>query len=460
VRRAVLDHRGDPGTDDRGRPGSVRLSRFYLHCVGSLRSLHGLGDAIPGLDRYPERALLLAGEGDAVCVPGPVDPDYLGFLASLGLGPRPEHVIVAGGNGRAAGRPLVERLLGEPAVLSRAAQALGAREVTIEPYAATTEVMALVEVMERESGIPVRMDGSPRITKYADQKHHMRVKAQELGIPVAEGEVAELAYPCGRRRRDLEPVRVAIERQLRTSARVIVRGASGASGSSTFVVGRGGEDTSGVLRRLGARADNRIYLVEGMVEAMVSPSVQIHIPSDDAPLACTGITDQRWSRGLTHAGDQLPSSARMVDAMEAWARVLAHWMRGQGYTGPVGFDFVEYRDPRTGGPRAILAEVNPRVGAGTYPLALRSRLNAAAARAGRPQAPAFVSGTVATRAASFARVKTAIGHLLFDPDRGTGVVPYATGCLPHGRCALVALAGSRLRAAEVYGAAQARLEAA
>jgi hypothetical protein len=389
-----------------------------------------------------------------------VDPGYLGFLAGLGLGPRPEHIIVAGGNGRGAGRPLAERLLGDPAVLSRAARALGADAVTIEPYAATADVMALAEVMERETGIPVRMDGSPRITKYADQKHHMRAKAQELGIPVAEGEVAELACPGGRRRRDLEPVRAAIERQLRTSARVIVRGASGASGSSTFVVGRGGEDTNGLLRRLASRADNRIYLVEAMVEATVSPNVQIHIPSDDGPLLCGGITDQRWSRRLTHAGNQLPSSARTVAAMEAWARILANWMRSQGYTGLVGFDFVEYRDPVTGGLRAILAEVNPRVNGGTYPLAVRARLNAAAGRAGRPEAPAFVSGTVETRAVSFARVKAAIGHLLFDPDRGTGVVPYATGCLEHGKCSLVALAGSRLRAAELYGAAQARLEAA
>jgi hypothetical protein len=419
-----------------------------------------LGAVIPGFDRYPERALLLAGAGDAVCVPAPVDPEYLGFLAGLGLGPRPEHVIVAGGNGRGAGRPLAERLLGEPALLCRAARALGAGEVTIEPYAATTDVMALAEVMERESGVPVRVDGSPRITKYADQKHHMRAKAQELGIPVAEGEVAELAYAGGRRRRDLEPVRAAIERQLGRSARVIVRGASGASGSSTFVVGGGGEDTDGVLRRLALRADNRIYLVEAMVEATVSPNVQIHVPENGAPLVCVGITDQRWSRGLTHAGNQIPSSARTVCAMEAWARVLAHWMRGQGYTGLVGFDFVEYRDPVTGGFRSILAEVNPRVNGGTYPLAVRARLNASASRAGRPQAPAFVSGMVDTRARSFARVRAAVGHLLFDPDRGTGVVPYATGCLEHGQCALVALGPSRFRAAELYGAARARLEAA
>jgi hypothetical protein len=428
--------------------------------MGSLRSLQGLGDSLPGLDRYAERALLLATEGDVVCVPKPVDAGYLEYLAGLGIGPRPEHIVVPDGNGRCADRPLAERLLGAPGVLSQAARAVRAAEVTIEPYAATPEVMALAEVLERDSGIPVRVDGSPRITRYADQKHHMRAKAQELGIPVADGEVAELTFAGGRRRRDLEPVRAAIERQLRHTGRVIVRGASGASGSSTFVVGRGGEDTNGVLRRIASRSDNRTYLVEAMVEAAVSPNLQIRVPADDGPLVSVGVTDQRWTRGLTHAGNQLPSSARTVDAMDAWARMLATWMRGQGYSGLVGFDFVEFRDPVTGGLRTILAEVNPRVNGGTYPLAVRARLNEAATRSGRPPAPAFVSGTVDTRAASFRRVKAAIGHLLFDPDRGTGVVPYATGCLEHGKCAMVALAGSRLRAAELYGAAQARLEAA
>jgi hypothetical protein len=220
--------------------------------------------------------------------------------------------------------------------------------------------------------------------------------------------------------------------------RVIIRGNLGASGSSTFVVGRGGEDTSGGLRRIAARTDNRIYLVEAMVEATVSPNVQFQVPADDGPLVSVGVTDQRWSRGLTHAGNQLPSSARMVEAMDAWARMLATWMRSKGYSGLVGFDFVEYRDARTGGLRALLAEVNPRVNGATYPLAVRARLNEATARSGRPQAPAFVSGTVATGARSFARVKAAIGHLLFDPDRGTGVLPYATGCLDHGKCAMEA----------------------
>ena len=59
--------------------------RFYLHCVGSLRSLHRLDELVPGFDRYSERALLLAAEGDVVCVSRPVDPEYLAFLGALGL---------------------------------------------------------------------------------------------------------------------------------------------------------------------------------------------------------------------------------------------------------------------------------------------------------------------------------------------------------------------------------------
>ena len=59
----------------------------------------------------------------------------------------------------------------------------------------------------------------------------------------------------------------------------------------------------------------------------------------------------------------------------------------------------------------------------------------------------------------FADVRATLGTLLFDPERGNGVVPYATGGLALKRCAVVALAGSRLRAAELYGAARARLEA-
>ena len=61
------------------------MTRIFIHCVGSLRSLQTLDAAIPGFDRYPERALLLAEPGDVVCVSAPIDPDYLAYLAHLGI---------------------------------------------------------------------------------------------------------------------------------------------------------------------------------------------------------------------------------------------------------------------------------------------------------------------------------------------------------------------------------------
>ena len=423
------------------------MTRIFIHCVGSLRSLQTLDAAIPGFDRYPERALLLAEPGDLVCVSAPVDAEYLAYLAGLGIGPRTEDVIVAEGTGPlaerlgASPRPLVERLLG-----------VGSEVVWIEPYAASDAAFALAAALRRESGAAIRVRaGLPEITAHADQKHIMRERAQALGIPVADGEVAMLAHAGGRRRGDLGPVRNAIDRQLGLTGRVIVRGSSGASGSSTFVVGRGGDDIDGVLRRIALRTDNRCYLVEAMVEATASPNLMLDIPANGGPIEPAEVSDQRWGRTLVHDGNQSPSCARLLAPMEGWARMLGSWLRREGYVGPVGFDFVEYRDRRTGGPAAILAEVNPRVNGASYPLAVRRRL--------APRA-AFVSGTVRTGAQCFADVRTTLGTLLFDPERGSGVVPYATGSLAQGRCALVALATSRLRAAELYGAARNRLEAA
>ena len=45
-----------------------------------------------------------------------------------------------------------------------------------------------------------------------------------------------------------------------------------------------------MLRRIAARTDNRIYLVEAMVEATVSPNVQIHVPADGGQLGTGSFT--------------------------------------------------------------------------------------------------------------------------------------------------------------------------
>ncbi|MDQ3136308.1 MAG: hypothetical protein M3Q93_01815, partial [Gemmatimonadota bacterium] len=301
--------------------------------------------------------------------------------------------------------------------------------------------------------------GDPAAGARADQKHLIRARALALGVPVAEGETIELPFPGGRRRRDLEPVRAAIQRQSRSTGQAIVRGSSGASGSSTFIVGRGGADTEDVLAQLGERADNQIYLVEAMVDVTVSPNLHLRIEPDGS-ITSLGATDQRWRRPLVHAGNIYPSTARLADAMDGWARTLAGSLRDDGYAGDIGFDFVEHRDAPTGEPRAFLAEVNPRVNGATYPLTLRERLNAARRRRGQPEIAAFATGTLAARARSFAQLRETLGDQIFTHAAGAGIVPYATGCLDHGACAAVAFAPTRQLALERFAEAQAALEAA
>lgn len=433
--------------------------RLFVHSVSGLPSIRAQG-WVPALDWFPERAVVMAGADDLVCLPHPVDEEHLGFLNSLGVGPMPGHVLVPSrGEGSAADPSLTTRLRVDRALLARVADAVPAGGVLhLHPYASTPEIFALGEALEA-TGIPcVRiLAGSPAAATHVDEKHVVRAKALELGVPVAAGEIVELAFAGGRRRRDLEPVRAAIQRQMRHTGRVIVRGSAGTGGSSTFIVGRGGDDTDGIIRRLGARADNRVYLVEALVDLTASPNLHLNL-SDDGTVTRVTATDQCWGSPLVHAGNSAPSGARLLDAMEGWARTMAGWLHSEGYAGDVGFDFVEYRDTRTGAPRAFLAEVNPRVNGANYPLALRERINAARAAMGHPPVEGFASGLPDTHARSFPELREALGDLLFSHEAGQGLVPYAVRALAQGRCPMAALAPSRLEALDLYAEARAALE--
>ena len=296
-------------------------------------------------------------------------------------------------------------------------------------------------------------DGSPpELVAYADQKHHIRAKALELGVPVADGEVVTLPRAGGRRRRDYDALRAAVERHLQVTGQTIVRGAQGAAGASTFVVGGRGEDVDGLLRRLGQREDNQVYLVEVLVPAIVSPHVQLHIAPDGGPITCLGVTDQRWERPFVHGGNIFPTTGRSVLAMLDWSCRLATWFQREGYAGHLGLDYVEYADPATGAVRTLLAEVHPRVDGATEPLGIMTRLNAEQRATGRPESRAFVSGTLELGAAGLARLEGAGTEFLYATGSGRGMVP-----LPGSRaerCRMVMLGGSRDEVLRAYGELQ------
>lgn len=437
------------------RPPAAPLNVF-VHCPTSVDYLADLNASIPGVECYAERALLLASGKDVVCLAEEVEPAYLEFLADLGLSPTPENVIVASGvDGAERCQPLWQRLLESPEALETLSALLRIHgSGRVHPFIASAGQFELAAVLERRSGVSVRVaGGDPRVVAYADFKHHIRAKAIELGVPVAPGEVVDLDSAGGSRQREYVMLARAIERQAHATGRAIVRGTSGAAGSATFCAGQGTESILALAGRLAGRRANRIYLVESMVETTASPNIQMRIDGSTHLIECTGATDQRWERTLVHGGNLYPSTARCIPQMTAWARTLAEWMRGAGFVGLAGFDFVEYTDG-SGAPRAFLAEVNPRVNGATYPLGLMARLNTIQRESGLPEIGAFASGNVVTPADSFAALRELLDDLLFSPGRSSGLVPYVTGCLPYGKCGIVALASSSAEASELFREAE------
>ena len=297
-------------------------------------------------------------------------------------------------------------------------------------------------------------EGSPpALVAYADQKHHIRAKAIELGIPVAAGEVVTLPRAGGRRRRDYDALRAAVERHLHATGQAIVRGAQGAAGAATFVVGGRGEDVDGLLRRLGQRHDNHVYLVEVLVEATVSPHVQLHIAPDGGPITCLGVTDQRWERPFVHGGNIYPTTGRAVPAMLDWSGRLARWFQGEGYTGHLGLDFVEYE----GANREVctlLAELHPRSDGATVPLEVLAGRNAIQRSEGRPESGAFVSGVIDLGHGGAGRLMEMGKGFLYEPATGRGLVLSEVNGRGSDRRDVVVLGSSRDDVLRTWGELQ------
>jgi Pre ATP-grasp domain len=418
---------------------SGAYSRLFVHCGASVNYLAELRASHPGLEKDAERALLLAERQDIVCLTNEVEPAYLDFLADLGLGPDAQNLIIASrfqpGDG-----PLWERLLESEAALEVLSDRMRAEGTThIHPFIASAGEFELASALRDRTGLPVRVaGGDPELVAYADCKHHIRAKAVELGIPVAPGEVVDLGETERGRSSDYQSLRHALERQVRRTGRIIVRGTAGAAGSATFLANGSSDELDLLADRLSRRTDNRIYLVEAMVDAVASPNVQIHIDLRGSP-QCVGVSDQLLDGGLTHRGNAHPSDARCIEDMITWACIIGEWLGDTGYVGIAGFDFIEYL-ASNGTPKAFLAELNPRINGATYPLAVRERI--------APRS-AFVSGMVATQAGSFAELSERLSHLLYSRQRRSGVIPFATGCLDYGKCGIIALAPTRREAAEL-----------
>ena len=439
---------GNERAEASGARGGIRV---FVHSPSEAPDARSVTTRMPEFECLGERALLLARPGDVVCVAQAVDPAYLDFLGSLTIGPRAEDVLMVPGVVPGAG--LSDRLLADPSALERLAGRLaGSGPLVLSPFFTTPAAEALARALGTRLGRPARaLAGPPGLVRRLHDKRFARRLARRLGIPTAPGESVRV----GRGRAvgaDLSALRTAMLRRSRETGRAIVRGSSGASGSSTYVT-----DASGVEATLGAiaaRTDNSIYLVEPFFEAAVSPNVAFTVDplSGDVRAAAT---DQVLDDALVYRGSLHPSCARRLPEMLADARALAGWMRDRGFTGHGGVDFVE-RAGGPAGPGYFLTEINPRINGASYPLALLDRLARRAAGRGAPPPRAFRTGGLAVDAHDFDAVARLAGSLLFDLARGEGVVPFAVAGLAFGKLGLASFAATRERAKEIFGDVVAR----
>ena len=423
--------------------GPPRVTRVFAHSPSEAPDAPVVVTRMPDFERLGERALLLARPGDVVCLAQPVEPAYLEFLGSLSIGPRAEDVLVI--PGVLPGTGISERLCADADAFDRLASRLtGSGPILVSPFFATAAAEALTRALGERLARPTGLlGGPPALVRRLHEKRVARRLARRLGIPIAPGEVVRISRDDGASSRDLSALRAAILRRARETGRAIVRGSSGASGSSTFTV-----DARGIEESLGAivgRTDNRTYVVEPFYEVAASPNVEIIVEEGAVRAAAT---DQLLDGALVYQGSVHPSRARLLPEMLASARALGAWMRERGFAGRAGFDFIE----RTGQspPGYFLTEINPRINGASYPLALLGRLVRRAERLGVPTPAAFRTRSVATAARDFADLARLSGGLLYDPARGEGIVPWSVAALEFGKVGIAAFAASPGRAEGIF----------
>ncbi|HJU64947.1 MAG TPA: hypothetical protein VJ596_04685 [Gemmatimonadaceae bacterium] len=420
------------------------VTQLFVHSSSSLRDYGTLVASTPNVAySTPQRALLLAEQGDIVCLAAPIDPDFLDYLTELNVGPRRDHIVVLGDASPIAQAPsLAQRLLANREKLERVAALIPpGRSVLVSPYVVSHGEAALCTALAESIGRPVRLlGGTPEIVDLAYHKHLLKARARELGVTVVDGEVVEI-QPSPGGGADISALREAMGRHRAATGRVLIRGSYGTAARSTFIAGPDDESAERALSEVARRDDNRFYVVEPLIDLVVSPNVQMYVDPFDGTIDCLNVTDQIWQGELKHGGNIFPSRATTSSEMCGAAQQITEWMRDSGYTGIVGFDFVEYVDRDSGAARFFVAEANPRINGATYPTKVAERL--ARSRPDGLPPRAFATRRVATKARTFGAFRALHGELFYDRATGRGIVPLTPVSTVSGRVLLMMVGASR-----------------
>lgn len=407
--------------------------QLFIHCVASLPGFSQLAGHVAGVDKYGERALLLAEADDFVCLAHSVPPEYLEMLNGLGLGPSPSHIIrLPESLDRQTTVPMSPKLVKSLESGMRLPTSLGRDQpIWVNSFAASETDAALQTSLQSQLGNHVSLINQhpgPELNLY--DKNVVRRHAPSCGLPLPPGEAVAVDRKAGTAKSRTAELRQAICKYLDTTGRVIVRGALGASGSSVFLVGRDEYEIEACIRQADGQTHTNDFLVEPFFDVDVSPNIGMFIDPRDKKVSCVSISDQLLEGGVCHVGNRYPSEAQLLPEMIAAAEQCCRWLADRETTGFLGFDFCEFRRPGRAERDFFFAEINPRLNGATYPAHVLSRLNA---RAPHPRWTTFRAMTIETDLSSYSAFRARCGDLLFDGRQSTGLIPYNVGLLQHGK---------------------------
>ena len=403
--------------------GGLNTTKVFVHSITAFGNIHD------------EKALLMAGKKDIVCVASGVDKAFVKFLQSLHVGPDARNIITVLKKGESnRGVILSELLMTHADVLRKIKKRIdSSSKVILQPFKSSENEFRLSETLARCLNTHVYVDGGdPEIVEYINLKHNCKAKAVELGLPIVRGKTVRLSLGKNGRPDDLRKLEDTIREMIKTAGKTIVRGSYGSSGSSIEIILDDGESLKESLRRISKRNDNHIYLVEPMLETVHSTNIIFHVGRGIGKLRCVNATDQILGERLEFKGSLFPPKAKKIRDMINSAWKYSEWLQTKGYVGLVGFDFGEYVDSITGEMKQFLAEINPRVNASAYAKALMENLNLHQKMCGNPGIEAFLAAKVETDVKSFDGLMKRVGELFFKSEKGEGLVPYNVGRLEDG----------------------------
>ncbi len=259
-------------------------------------------------------------------------------------------------------------ILREPGLIQRIIDYAGAgKTIQIIPYAATSELMQLIDTLETDHGLTVVLPETPPrdhlwLRDYVDSKIGYRVLAGRW-LPDADQLLPE-GFAC----QTVEVAAAAAFWFLRNDRACLVKSDIGENGIGNVMLKPGDfASAEAVLTALRSSRflDDRWLTVEEMIEAEnpLSPSLEIYVPAQGEP-RITYVSDQLFQGFGDFCGVLVSRELLETSWYPPLARsgmIFAHRLQAMGYVGHFDLDTVV-----DDAGRVYLLEINPRRTGGTH----------------------------------------------------------------------------------------------